>query len=606
MKVKLFVTVMAAFLGITTAAAAGGASTSIPDGAKVVYSKTVVAQPAPAANFSVSGSGDGWAIGFTTTEVFNIFHHSDNLSVNCHLQTTAAPCAASNGYDSNGVKVVTDNGANFLTAAMPSIWSDVVAKKIYVFATLASAAGGVAANTAGVVCIDAASTASNPFCGFVALSRQGDATPMNRDNPQHPSSQVTNAVVVGSRWYSFNYSEGSPSGTKDQMMCFDLASKSACPGQPYAVNYGSISSVAWAAYPIAPGPGITAVGSEIVVPVASSTTSGNYACFSALTTTSCGGSFPFAAPAGVEFGATAIPTLSGSGSPNGFCLPGSVSDACFGLSGASVATPSGFDQAIPGSLGKGYLAPAVELGSRIYVPLVDYSASGVSSVGCYDFSANAACSQFPHALPNASYVYTVNVDPEFPACLWTGADGGSGEIQNFDAYSAGHCGAGGVKFPTANIVQSGAACHPTAWQMVTVKSPDRSTYTSGTVQPETSTGSSVAGFSALSIGPRGSVALPGATLASSNSFTQFAVNLVNAPAVPVVITVQWTGAYHSSCAMGGVSAKYTDSTKPVTPGTLPATGFNSGLIVAFAGLLGLVGLASILLSRSYRRGRELD
>jgi hypothetical protein len=58
----------------------------------------------------------------------------------------------------------------------------------------------------------------------VLLTASGDA----------PSgSGISNAVLLGTRWYAFNYVNGvAADGGKNRLLCFDTATGAACADQP--------------------------------------------------------------------------------------------------------------------------------------------------------------------------------------------------------------------------------------------------------------------------------------------------------------------------------------------------------------------------------------
>src|SRR5262249_29249648 len=82
-----------------------------------VYSATVTVPAPPASNFAgANGGGDGWSVGLTSTQVFNVFHHSSTTQVNCHNQSDASACWSN-------PKTVTDgSGNNFSTSIAPGLF----------------------------------------------------------------------------------------------------------------------------------------------------------------------------------------------------------------------------------------------------------------------------------------------------------------------------------------------------------------------------------------------------------------------------------------------------------------------------------------------------
>lgn len=184
------------------------------------YTATETIPVPPSSNYEGSAGGDGWAVALSPTQVFNVFHHDGILQFACHLQSDASAC-----YDPETIEDA--NGTDFDTSGQPGLYLDQSTGKLYVYATRSSDLTG------GVVCIDTtkAATDPDPFCGFTALTAVGDASP--------PTSGLSDPALVGSRWYAFNYVDGSgATGTRNRVLCFDVATFSPCAGQPYAVTIG--------------------------------------------------------------------------------------------------------------------------------------------------------------------------------------------------------------------------------------------------------------------------------------------------------------------------------------------------------------------------------
>jgi len=510
--------------GVLLTAAATSASAATTSGT-VVYSAQINLPAPPASNFSGSAGGDGWGLAFTPDAVYNVFHHQSQLTVACHLQTDASSCWSP--------ETITDGSGNqFSTPGMPGMWMDQANGHLYVFATRNVDATG------GVVCIDTtiAATNTDPFCGFTALTAVGDA-PLDT----WPMSGITNPVVVGSNWYAFNYVAGTPSGTRDQLLCFSLATQSACPSQPYAVNIGSSPSVT----DLNPSPGIAAFGNQIVIPVGLAATE-ELACLDVTTNGNCTGSWPVDStstsyPSGTN--GAPFPMLNATGAATGFCLP-TTTDPCFALDGTSVATPAGMTSAVAAN--NPWDGPAVTIGARAYV--VD---GNNDNMDCWDYSTGASCTNFPKPLVNSSYTYSVNADPQRPTCLWTNADNGSAQIQNFDAYTGGPCGQGAIRVLAASLVAPSNACIPANYTNLQVIVPARNQYTSGSVQFEDFSGNPLPSIPDQPLNNTGSVDLAPLNLTTLSPLPQFLITLNGAGSPPEVdVKLTWTGTYSPACTTG--------------------------------------------------------
>ncbi|MEI7859047.1 MAG: hypothetical protein WCI26_04365 [Acidimicrobiales bacterium] len=523
---------LAAGLGLGLLITTAGTSVSSASGAASQTSGTVVftgqAQilAPPAANFSGSAGGDGWGLAFTKTAVYNVFHHSTTLVVACHDQSDASQC-----WDPETIQ--DGSGNDFATSGQPGLWIDQASGHLFVYASR------TVDSTGGVVCIDTtqAATNPNPFCGFTALSAVGDA-PLN----QSGWGGISDPVVVANSWYAFNYVAAMPTGTQDQLLCFSLTTLSACASQPFAIDMGTGGTVA----NNDPSPPIAAFGSQIVLPL-NLGANRELACFDATTSASCAGTWPIDTTADTYPDASngaPFPMLDSIGVPTGFCAP-TTNDPCWSLTGSSVPTPLGMTAAmLPNNPWDG---PAVTLGARTYA--IDGNSDAID---CWDYIASASCSGYPMALVNSNYTYTINRDPQRPTCLWTNADGGTAQIQSFDAYTGGPCGQGPVRVPSSSIVASYEACIPSDYQSLTVTLPDRSSYVSGTIQFQDINGNQLAGVADMPLDANGSVNLSGLHLSTINPLPQFLVNLDGAGTPPEIdIQLVWSGTYSPLCTSGG-------------------------------------------------------
>jgi len=510
------------------------AGTAGADTTPVTYTATESIPVPPPSSFTAPGGGDGWAVAMTPQAVYNVFHHQTELQVACHLQADASNC-----WDADPKQITDPTGVGFSTSGQPSLSLDQNTGHLYVYATRNSDATG------GVVCIDTANanSSNDPFCGFTALTGPGEAVGGDTN------SGITDAVQVGSRWFAFDEVGGSVvgPGAQNKLLCFDLSTGAACAGEPFTIDFalgaeGTVQGGNFPAYAIA------AIGSHVIVPASISgrTTLG---CFDGSTLAACSGSWPVTGNVPYtpsSFGAP-FPLLTGSGAIQGFCLP-SESDPCYDLSGNSVATPSGMTDAVGAT--SGWNGPAVVLGPRVYVPNGD-----TTSVDCYDYNLGASCQSFPHPVSNLELLYTVNVDPQRPSCLWVNSDGGLGElgdgqIQNFDAFTGGMCGQGAIRVLASSFVVNTQLCTPGSWTSLQVVSPDRSAYKDGNVAFVDASNVQIPGADPRPLDDTGTASLTGLDLATQSGLPQFLVTLNGAGNTPTSVTVKvtWTGAFDPSCA----------------------------------------------------------
>jgi hypothetical protein len=482
------------------------------------YEATVQVPAPPLSSFSGFSGGDGWAVAVSKTQIFNVFHHQPILEVACHDQSSGKACWPS-------PKTITDPaGDQFATSSEPGLYLDQGNGHLFVFAVRTSD------STAGVVCIDTTTPASDPgedfFCGFTELSAVGDA-PIAKNS----TGGISAPAQVGDDWYAFNGVKGVGTGTENKLLCFDVATDAACADQPFTLQY-SPQPIAFihAAYPAA------AIGSDVIVQVVG-TESDQLACFDTATDTGCTGSWPVTvdAAAGAPF-----PMLTSSGAIAGTCLP-IKGNPCFSLSGAQVATPPHMAQLIGAT--NWVNGPAVVIDARVYVP-----SRFTNQVDCYDYATSASCPDFPKSFQGLDELYTVNPDPYRPDCLWVNSDHGSGQIQDFDALTGGSCASDGIRVESDTVVKGAQSCLPTRWISVQLLDPSRAGYSSGSLTLETSSGEAISGVPRQTLDSSGSVNLSSLGLASLDPFPQFVIALRGQSVFPALDTVKLTWEAQPTCS----------------------------------------------------------
>ncbi len=234
-------------LALVVAVIGLGLTTSVAGATPATYTHTQTIPVPPASNYAGVGGGDGWGISLSSTSVYNVFHHSSQVTVACHRQADASQCWPS--------KTVTDGSGNdFSSAAQSGTYLDQATGKLLIVGRRNND------QTTGIVCFDtvAAEGAGSPFCGFTALTPAGDA--------QQPS--MSNPIVIGQRLYTLNpqNAAGDPGG-KNRLLCFDLAASAPCAGQPYSVGIsGAVTTGSF------PAPALTLLGTRLYFPLRSTAT----------------------------------------------------------------------------------------------------------------------------------------------------------------------------------------------------------------------------------------------------------------------------------------------------------------------------------------------
>ena len=505
-----------AVLGATVIAA-----TSAQAADQVIYQRDETIPVPPASTYTGSAGGDGWNVALSDTEVFNVFHHSSDVTVACHKQSDASECYPA--------RTLLDGAAHHFGASGHSgAFYDAPTKHVYVYTVRDD-------DTGGVVCFDTQTAAANPnpFCGFTALTAVGEAT-------YGSTPFVSEPVKVGDRWFAYSWVNGVGAvGDRNSLMCFNLSTHAACAGQPFDPALGG-ATIGVGNFP---PPATAAIGGRVIVGFDGSTGE-RLTCFDTSTNATCAGAWPIAAPAGYTGGAGApFALLNASGDALGFCLP-TGTDPCFTFTGASTPTPAGMAAAIP--VNSGWNGAAVTIGSRVYVPN-----GNINEVDCFNAATNASCAGFPKQFNNVILLYTVNPDPARPACLWVNGDSGD-QINNFDAFSGGGCGQGAIRVLGSSFVVPQDKCIPGSYVSLQVLNPARASYTSGTVKFLDGDANQLP-IADKAVDGTGTVDLTGLSLNTAAGLPQFLVSLAGIQPSSVTLRLTWKGEFDSACAPTGTT-----------------------------------------------------
>ena len=615
-RLSAFFAVIVTFLTIYSVSSA--VATTV--GTVIDYEQTASAV-IPASSFAGTAGGDGWALGFTDTNVYNIFHH-DLLKIACRSKTTAVACSG-NGYSNAGTKSVSDGSNQFYVSMGPPVHIDKIANRMYTMAVRATAGG--ATGTSGVVEIDLASTAANPFLAFYPLSGSGEGG-YYLANGNSSTATLSNVTKIGTKWYVYNYKSGvaNPSlpDSRNKLLCFDLATKSACSGQPYNVlTGGGVQGRLWEP------PSIAAIGNRIFVNIYDTTDTNSLAQISCVdvssTPTNCPG-WPIVP--NTQFtpntftAVPAFPLLNSTGTPIGVCFPGSTANACTGFVGQTTPVAPAlqdlinpFNVAWATTRGEAYVD-----GTRILVPNA-LNQGGTSEVECYDFATNNLCAGFPKTfnVNELQASYTLQTDPADPSCLWVMGHGGTKQIQNFDVQTGGSCGVNGFVLPISNFRESPSQCAATAWKQFALVNPTAGNFTSGTVEFVDSRGSAISGLVAQNFGSTGTLDLTSLNLHTYPTFARLHVRLVGTVTTEINVKMTWAAQWHPECSTNGQTANTSPSTEApsttstpatVAPATsapsqlveLPATGDEGSTTMVPAMFIAVAGALVIAMSRRRR------
>ena len=563
-------------LGATLAFSSISTVSATQAGTVVDYEQTVSAV-IPQGSFGGAAGGDGWALAFTDTDVYNIFHH-DVLRIACRSKTTGVACSG-NGYSAAGTKLVSDGSHQFQVSMGPPVHIDKITNRLYTMAVRATVGG--ATGTTGVVEVDLASTSTNPFVAFHPLSRDGEGG-YYLANGTSSTSTLSNVTKIGTRWYVYNYKSGVANtalpDSRNKLLCFDLASKSACGGQPYDVTRDNVvQGRLWEP------PTIAAVGNRVFVSIYGTANTNGLAQISCVdvssTPANCAG-WPIAP--NTQFtpntftAVPAFPLLNSTGNAIGVCFPGTTANACTDFAGQTTTVAPAL-QGLVNPFNVDWATTRGEAwvdGARILMPNV-VQANGTSQVECYDFATNALCTGFsPNPktfnLSELQASYTLQIDPADPSCLWVMAHGGTKQIQNFDPQTGGACGANGFVLPINNIRENLSRCAATAWKQFALVTPTVGNFTSGTVEFVDSSGAAISGLTSQSFGANGLLDLTSLNLHTYPGFARLHVRLVGTVTRAINVKMTWAAEYHPECVASGQTA-LTAAASPTTTTTAAPT-----------------------------------
>jgi len=423
------------------------------------YSVTNIINPPPTGSFSGSSGGDGYSVGFFQGRVYNIFHHLADLTLACKYQSNAGDCY------SGGTKVITATnsgtgyatGDHFPTPGGPLFTIDQSNGMLYLYTVDSRTA------TFGVVQIDINSASNPTFVKFTPTGGNGDVhfSVTGAESAYVPLGQqyqYKNKIYAFNVGANLDYMSYPPivlprvtSSLANKMMCFNMDTQDVCSENLFSIDNASgiFSNIDIG------GGGLSLFDHYLITMANHRVDTDTYrvivACTNLIDDSNCSNAWPIELPSGVN--GTPFPVLSPTtGATTGFCLggfDGSVPPVSSWKCGdfqngfTSTTAPEGLTSAVTSSFGY----PAA-VGTRLYFPQ-----QNAVTVACYDYATHAACSNFETAksFSNMSLLYTITQDPTNPTCLWANSHSGSGQIQNFDAYTGGECGTNGSVLPLSNI-----------------------------------------------------------------------------------------------------------------------------------------------------------
>ena len=481
----------------------------------------------------------------------------------CHNQSDGSTC-----WPDDPTYITDGSGNDFATSGQPGLYLDQAQGKLFVYATRSND------DTAGVVCIDVSNPTADPtFCGFTALSATGDGYVGG-------NGAISDPMLAGTKLYAFNYYPGAGvTGTRNQLLCFDLTTDAACAGQPFSVSLGLASATTMNVSNF-PSPATAAIDGKLFIPVRDSDDNSLLACWDPSTGTDCAGSWPISLSStnyDVGSNGAPFPLLDGTGNEIGLCLPDGQDATCFDFTGASAATPANscerdrrqrrLERTGPGGRSARLHAerqPQRRNRRRRLLRLQHQRhVRGLPEDGLREHRLSVHRQRGPAA-----------PDVHLGQLRTTAAD----QIQDFDAFTGGACGQGATRVLASQFIVPQQACFPTSYDSLQVISPDASTFdTSGSpngssITFEDADGNPISGVPTQYLGSTGTVNLTGLNLNGPLGLPQFLISLANptTPITSVTVKLTWEDTYNAACTSTSVTAT-APATPPATTATPPST-----------------------------------
>lgn len=502
---------------------------------------TAEAVTSPALAFAANGAtgGDGFGPLFFEGRIFNVFHHTTPLSaadIQCTEKDNGARCP---GYE----KALTAGGQPIATDMVP---------KPFIVTTAGSDYGNMyyaaqRSNDFGVGCYNLVSGTECASGGYTQLAGAG-----NHAQTTTNLSMVMGTAHVGNRLYFLGSEATGPAdffgdvSYREMLYCFDLTAHATCA----PVNLTATQSVpGWD-----PGPanifnpnnsGIIGYGqfSDLEVDGTRIYFSLGYVsgtavgCFDTATTAACLGWASLKGVGGLSGAGMFLidPDVAGA---QGVCVE-TKSNVIIAFNTRSIVCFDGSGSLVPNPAAAGFAGTAPNLFmaipyydatlNRTFFPLNDGGISSVKTeVGCFDWTTDAQCPNFPqrwdntnpvtgeHAIDNGFTTdYTYATDPS-TGCLW--ALGDHGQLFTFDGVTgANPC----LRFitdltvtPSTGYYCDGRTDHVRGWDAVTLDHTDPADYQTIRVTVEDGNGVPVPGYEDVDITATGRLDISGIDFAT--------------------------------------------------------------------------------------------
>ena len=457
-----------------------------------------------------TASGDGWDVFFDDAKhVYNVWHHRDSTSIDCHLRT-GLRCDASWPYALSSTTAY--NAATAGTFEMSGSynstgWYDSVDKEVWIPTVYTRGISGVANSSVGFACISVANiTTATKWCGgsvsaggFVSAGSGADFLTGSKCTDSLYDCQQGFAQS-GGRIFTWTTKTG-------DLVCVDIRLNSGA-GGPCAsggvIDFG-------ATLPDANLGGFfyTTLGTwdgRIYGNVNDSNTAGYAVCLTASTGAACPGWTNPRSTAGGESRYTTLPGLNAGDPMRGACFIGigggtATRVNCYDATGADISSnlTTEFLTAYK-TVGMGaYSNYNPAYGTRMYWGAG--SASAGSGIHCWDFALNSWCVNWTSAGISDTN-YQIALDPMKPSCIWSNADDTIIQTYNAITGTAGNCAMpaptvnfdGGMQLPRMACSSQNAI---QAWRNFTLVT--AVTYTSATFSVKNSSGTAISAWTNVAV-----------------------------------------------------------------------------------------------------------
>ena len=411
------------------------------------------------------GGGDGYNVAFGNGTLVNTYHHNDyELTVTCHLITGEKCGLNDSSYQVSSFDYNTTYGSN--------VFYDKANDHAFVFVSRDSD------GSFGVVCVDYSDIDAAAFCSteYTKLS-DGVGVVEDSDGIQH---NMGNSTRDGDKIWTVD-------GYNGKLMCFDMSLNSGQGGACANDNGYTLGTSEFGQYYSR----VTAVEDKVFFIY-----NDELGCYDPSTHALCGGNAAISVTTTNRH--APIPVENADGTFYGACA----------MTGNKCLTTSGVEAAVPAAFESYWSELDPEAGTWAWFNMAEFSyvnhrlyyIGGQTDIICFDYSTQAACAGFDGVNLASYLIYSANVDPDNPGCVWINQDGNGGDLVPVDAEDGTvgcSLGAGSVVIPfTAEVTRM--ACNSAeevlTWNEISVTLPEGITPADFTYTLRDSDGNNLTGF----------------------------------------------------------------------------------------------------------------